>query len=187
MNDCIYLLTTILGGGELDIRSLLDTMQRWNIDASDVVEDVKEYSDNININALYFSLYQIHVYDLKEQIKELCEDLEEKDSDIAFDEEALDNYEVEIYENFMCTSYDDPYEIWDYDDMDDIKAHKLDQLLDFLVDEDILEIEDICEKMCEEEFDPDDEDEEDDYNNCLDDCDEIDATKDYLKKLIKGE
>ena len=185
MEDCNYLLSAVIGGGSLDVGTLIKTMSEWDIEAEDVVEDVKSYTENIDITSLYLSTYQLHVRNIKDEIKELCKDLKIEDDNISFDEDNLDNYEVKIYVNYMCTTYDDPYELWDYNDIEDIKEHMSDDLVDFLVEEEIIEIGDVCEKICEEKFDPDDVDEEDDYENCVDDCNEYYATKKYLKKLIE--
>ena len=185
MENCCFLLSAVIGGGQFDAATLVKVMSDWDIEPYDVVEDVKSYAESIDMQALFLSTYQIHVRDIKNGIKDLCRDIETEDDDVCFDESRLENYEVEIYPNYMCTTYDDPYQLWDYDDIEDIKEHMLDDLVNFLVEEEIVHVQDVCEKICEEKFDPDDVDEEDDYQNCVDDCNEYEATKEYLKKLIE--
>ena len=186
MDDCSYLLNAIIGGGELDYKKLVKTMGEWNIDAEDVVEDVKSYSDNVDISALFLSTYTMHANELKEQIAELCEDLVNEDGDIKFDEEKLDNYEVQVYVNYSDTSYNKDNELFSCKDIDEMKKTYLDKLVDFLIDEEIVEVDNACRKVCIGVPEPEDID-ENDYEDCLDDCNEYGAAVEYLKNLIGGE
>ena len=186
MNDCNYLLNAIIGGGILDFQKLVKIMDEWDIDAEDVVEDVKSYSDTIDIELLFISTYTMHANELKEQIAELCEDLVNEDGDIEFNEEKLNNYEIPVYVNYLDTRYDKNDELFSCKDTDEMKKMYLDKLVDFLVDEEIIEVDNACRKVCIGVPEPEDID-EDDYEDCLDDCNEYGAAVEYLKNLIGGE
>ena len=182
LNDCNYLLTAVVGGTPADFEILTKVMAEFEIDAEDVVEDVKGYTD-VNIESMFSSTYSIHARKLKEQISELCEDLANEDSDINFDSEKFDNYEVIVYPNSLNTQYDCDNDLWGCKDIDEIKKECLSDLVDFLIDKQILQVKNACRKVCIGFPEPEDLD-EDDYKDCLEDCNESGAVIEYLKKII---
>ena len=183
MEDCNYLLNAIIGGGINDFKVLNKTINEWDMEPEEIVAYIKEFTDEIDIGSLFLSTYKMHANELKEQITELCEDLVNEDSDIKFNEEKLDNYEAQVYVNFSDTSYNKYDELFSCKDIDEMKKKYLNKLVDFLVDEEIVEVNNACRKVCIGFPEPEELD-EDDYEDCLDECNDYGATLEYLKTLI---
>ena len=186
MDDCNYLLNAIIGGGINDFKVLNKTINEWDMEPEEIVAYIKEFTDKIDIGSLFLGTYTMHANELKEQIAELCEDLVDEDGDIKFNKEKLDDYEVQVYVNYSDTSYNKDNELFSCKDIDEMKKTYLDKLVDFLIDEEIVEVDNACRKVCIGVPEPEDID-ENDYEDCLDDCNEYGAAVEYLKNLIGGE
>ncbi len=59
------------------------------------------------------------------------------EDDLKQDEDALDEYEVNLYINYLDSQYDD-YSIWKYADLEEIISNDLDTLVGFLIEENIV-------------------------------------------------
>ena len=135
------LLSAIGKGGSYDWTILIEKIKIWQIDTDDLIGYVEDIQENIDIHILYDGLYQLHVNDIKNIIKKICENISEDEKIVDYKENLLDNYEVEVYVNCLATTYDNTYELWVAEDNEkDLLENYKNNLIDFLIDEEVIVI-----------------------------------------------
>ena len=142
----LNLLSAMGQGGYNDWGTLIEKMKAWKIDSDDLVDYVEINQGDLNIHLLYDGLYYLHVDDIKNIIKEICEDISEDEKIVDCKENLLEQYEVEVYVNCLATTYDNSYELWIADNREDLLENYKEDLIDFLIDEEILVIDKEDEK-----------------------------------------
>lgn len=170
------------GGGSLDWGTLFDKMEKWNIDESDVIERGKELSPDGDINSFFYAVFQQHEDDVKAWLKDMASDV-----DVYVDEGKIDDYELDYYIDHMASTYDDSYEFWDADDQDDMLKY-VDDIAEFLVENNIVDTDEVTEKVCKDRRDNCEECDEskDEYiEKCKDDV-SVEDMIDYITTKLKG-
>ncbi len=176
-NIYLDLLIAIAGGGSSDWGTLAERIEEWNIDVYEAADRAEEItSDRVDVGALFYEVYEMHTYDVKEWLREIAEEFEDA-TGVIVDVDKIDGYEPQVYENYMCTSYDDPYEFWDASSEEELQSQYLDEVIEFLLEKEVVEVDEkeVCEELLEED--------EEEYEEFCDNFDE----KEYLKKVFKGE
>jgi len=129
----LCLLSNICGGGYEDWEEFVELLEGWELDGSDVVEEARRECDKININSLFVALFKSHAKDIKDIIIELLNELENSDCAVV-DTDIVEDYEVEIAENYKATTYDDNYDVWGAKDENDLLTFYKLELIDFLTE-----------------------------------------------------
>jgi len=139
----LCLLSNLCGGGYADWEEWVRLMQEWSIDGSDVADRVK--NNNVkNINGMYTALFEIHADDVQDIIvDDLLDELENSEY-VVVDVDMVDAYKVDIAENYMATMYDDIYNFWEADNKTELTTNYKKDLIDFLIDEGIVELDAPC-------------------------------------------
>jgi len=132
---CKELLSAILNCGYYDVEFLVSKLEEWNIDIEVLVDD-----ESYNINSYLYEVFRLHAYDVKAEIRNF---LEKVDNNLFLralyiNYEKLEDYEVGIYTNYLDSGYDDPYEFWEENLIEDIIEYK--DFIKFLIEEEIVEV-----------------------------------------------
>ena len=169
----IKLLMAMTGAGENDIATFVELADKWDLDVFEIVDDTTVEGKCPSINALLYEAYRVHLDDTLDTIADIAEDLEDTEDVIFFDRDKLESYVVEIDANGMASSYVSSYDFWDADDAYMLMNKYLDEVLTFLVTEDIVQVEDACKNLKEI------------YNVQNTDCDEEKAAIEFLQRTYK--
>ena len=165
------LLMAVMDGGENDWGTLVERIEEWDLDVFDIVGNVIDSLEDgkcPNINQIMFEVYRLHSEDIKEYIKDIAEDLEDLCEKVYFDEDKLSEYEVEIAVDGMASEYNNSYSFWDTKNMYELMRSYLDEVIEFLVEEEIVEVDGVCQDKGK-------------------DCDEIKASIKFLQAICKKE
>jgi hypothetical protein len=151
------LLSAIADGGSSDWGFLANTMEEWNIDAYEIVEAARDISENTDFNSLAYALYYLHGEEVKNEIERILDIIDNNSRlipyDFWIDIDKLKEYDVEIYTNYLDTSYDEYHNFWDEPVESLFKDESvLEEVAEFLLEEGIFEFTDEeCEEWEEEE------------------------------------
>jgi len=129
-DDVLY---ATVGGGSADWDALFEHCEDFDINIQDVIENVKDYSNNIEFNSLMYEVLNTHAQDLKNKISESFGDLINKNQ--------LEDYEVSIYTNYLDSGYNENYEFWNASNLEEIKDAYVNDFMKFLTDENVLNID----------------------------------------------
>jgi len=145
----------VLGWDSLDMEKLEDVMEEFGLDISEVTDETENtFGETTDINAYIHSALYLGSEKIKEALKE----------DYPEYEDIIDDFEANIYANYLDSGFDSAFGNYDYDDLSGFDMHGyLEDLMNELLElagEPKIGEEDEDEEE-EEDDDEDDEDEED--------------------------
>ena len=140
MNNHEYLLKKLkfLGSSKEDIEFFFKTLNEFGVKEKTLVKYEEEFSGN---KGLYYLLYRLHAEELKKDMLSFCENLNIENRNVIINKEKLENYEVDVLDNFYCTVYDNEYDLWYAKDLEELKEYYSSELSEFLIEEEIILME----------------------------------------------
>ncbi len=130
-NKCFNFLYETFGGGFFDWNHLFNEMEDFELKPSEIIEHTKEWTSEPKFNDFMYACLYLGSEKMKnvliDYVKDNCEDQEK----II---EAIQDYEVEIYADYLDYGFDDNvFNQFTYQELEDKNKQK--EMLEMLLDE----------------------------------------------------
>ena len=119
--DAEDILGVILGAGTCDVKYFLNKLNDFDLDFEDIFEEVKSYGRERDFNAYVYETFNLAGNTFIDAVKEYVNDFEEELCEMftlsSFDKSILENFEINIFVNYLDSSFDCILENYDVSDL----------------------------------------------------------------------
>lgn len=110
MYEARDILAVLLNAGVCDIDFLLNKINELDVEFYDIDEEVKSWGKGGDFNSYVYCTFYAAGYKFIDEVKDYVNDNEEELCEMfglsSFDKDRLDNFDIEVYVNFLDSSFD---------------------------------------------------------------------------------
>ena len=121
MYEARDLLAVVLKAGVCDIDFLINKLNELDVEFYDVFEEVKSLGRESDFNSYVYYTFDMAGNTFIDAVKEYVNDFEEELCEMftlsSFDKSILENFEINIYVNYLDSSFDCILENYDVSDL----------------------------------------------------------------------